>query len=164
MPNGHHQEEDGHEHLKRSDPENYIDDDYDEPSTSYLVDTIQSPKLHAPLYAYPLLAASVIAVSSAATVFASMAEVPPLTLAAWRLQLTTVLQTPMGLIQFIRLPRNLQHKCIQSVCYCLNLLTSMTLRTPHHTHNNTSGSYYPLRACPLPCISRFGCGDWNTRA
>ncbi|GFR49511.1 hypothetical protein Agub_g11552, partial [Astrephomene gubernaculifera] len=46
---------------------------------------------HVPWFAYPLLVAAVVAVSSAATVFSLMPEVPALTLAAWRLQLTAVL-------------------------------------------------------------------------
>ncbi|GLC33755.1 hypothetical protein PLESTM_000107800 [Pleodorina starrii] len=46
---------------------------------------------HVPLFAYPLLVAAVFAVSSAATVFSLMPEVPAITLAAWRLQLTSVL-------------------------------------------------------------------------
>lgn len=37
------------------------------------------------------LHAQVFAVSSAATVFQLMAEVPPITLASWRLQLTTLI-------------------------------------------------------------------------
>lgn len=70
----------------------------------------------APLYAYPLLAASVIAVSSAGAVFISMAEVSPVTLAAWRLQLTTVLLVPGGIVQLRSLPHAQQYQCISSVC------------------------------------------------
>lgn len=42
----------------------------------------------APWWCWPILAASVLAVSSAAVVFATMSSVPAITLAAWRLQLT----------------------------------------------------------------------------
>lgn len=42
----------------------------------------------------------VIAVSSAATVFSYMRDVPPLTLAAWRLQLTALLLCPGAVYQY----------------------------------------------------------------
>jgi drug/metabolite transporter (DMT)-like permease len=45
----------------------------------------------APWWCWPILAASVLSVSSAAVVFAEMPAVPAMTLAAWRLQLTAVL-------------------------------------------------------------------------
>lgn len=45
----------------------------------------------------------VVAVSSAATAFRSMEEVPPLTLAAWRLQLTAMLLFPGAVIQYRKL-------------------------------------------------------------
>lgn len=43
-----------------------------------------------PKWVFPLLGAALIAVSSAGAVFATMREVPPITLAAWRLQGTVV--------------------------------------------------------------------------
>lgn len=43
----------------------------------------------APWWCWPILAASVLAVSSAAVVFATMPDVPAIALAAWRLQLTS---------------------------------------------------------------------------
>ena len=56
-----------------------------------------------PWYAWPLLGASLLAVSSAAAVFASIPDVPTFTLAAWRLQLTTLLLTPAAIHQFRQL-------------------------------------------------------------
>ena len=56
-----------------------------------------------PWYAWPLLAASLLAVSSAAVVFASIPDVPTFTLAAWRLQLTTLLLTPAAIHQYRQL-------------------------------------------------------------
>lgn len=44
-----------------------------------------------PLWVWPMLVASVLAVSSAGVAFSFLKEVPPITLAAWRLQLTSVL-------------------------------------------------------------------------
>ncbi|GBF99716.1 drug Metabolite transporter superfamily [Raphidocelis subcapitata] len=44
-----------------------------------------------PWWCFPLLAAAVLAVSSAGAVFQKMPDVPPVTLAAWRLQLTTLI-------------------------------------------------------------------------
>lgn len=50
----------------------------------------------------------VVAVSSAATAFRSMREVAPMTLAAWRLQLTALLLFPGAVIQYRNLaPGNL---------------------------------------------------------
>lgn len=56
-----------------------------------------------PWYAWPLLGASLLAVSSAAVVFASIPDVPTFTLAAWRLQLTTLLLTPAAIHQYRQL-------------------------------------------------------------
>eukprot|EP00192_Tetraselmis_astigmatica_P011905 CAMPEP_0117657192 /NCGR_PEP_ID=MMETSP0804-20121206/5201_1 /TAXON_ID=1074897 /ORGANISM="Tetraselmis astigmatica, Strain CCMP880" /LENGTH=418 /DNA_ID=CAMNT_0005463633 /DNA_START=448 /DNA_END=1704 /DNA_ORIENTATION=+ len=54
----------------------------------------------APWFAWPVLAVGVLAVSSAAVVFQSMPEVHPITLAAWRLQLTTLFLTPGAVIEW----------------------------------------------------------------
>ena len=56
-----------------------------------------------PWYAWPLLGASLLAVSSAAVVFASIPDVPTFTLAAWRLQLTTLLLAPAAIHQYRQL-------------------------------------------------------------
>lgn len=58
---------------------------------------------HVPWFAWPLLVASLIAVSSAAVVFASIPDVPTFTLAAWRLQLTTCLLSPAAIYQYLQL-------------------------------------------------------------
>ncbi|BDA43498.1 hypothetical protein COCOBI_04-5100 [Coccomyxa sp. Obi] len=68
----------------------------------------------APWWAWVLLAAAVVAVSSAATAFRSMEEVPPLTLAAWRLQLTAMLLFPGAVIQYRKLAPALQVEALQS--------------------------------------------------
>ena len=66
--------------------------------------TTQPDKAHGtPWYAWPLLGASLLAVSSAAVVFASIPDVPTFTLAAWRLQLTTLLLTPAAIHQYRQL-------------------------------------------------------------
>lgn len=132
-----------HHHYDDNDDDEYIakhpasasstEDDVDDPFT-FLLDSAEPPRQQqaVPLYAYPLLAASVIAVSSAATVFTSMAEVPPITLAAWRLQLTTVMQAPFGVVQLLRLPLNLRHKCMQSVRMMMLLVVAgFTMPTQH---------------------------------
>ena len=46
----------------------------------------------------------VLAVSSAGAVFATMRKVPALTLAAWRLQLTTLLLVPGCIVNYRSLP------------------------------------------------------------
>lgn len=56
-----------------------------------------------PWYAWALLAVSLVAVSSAAVVFASMKDIPTLALAAWRLQLTTALLSPAAVYQYTKL-------------------------------------------------------------
>lgn len=56
-----------------------------------------------PLFAWSLLGASLLAVSSAAVVFASVPDVPTFTLAAWRLQLTALLLTPAAIYQYRQL-------------------------------------------------------------
>lgn len=58
---------------------------------------------YVPWFAWPLLAASLVAVSSAAVVFASMKDVPTFALASWRLQLTTVLLSPAAGYQYFKL-------------------------------------------------------------
>ena len=51
------------------------------------VTTLEQEK-KVPVYAWGILVAAMLAVSSAGLVFVLMDDVPPLTLAAWRLQLT----------------------------------------------------------------------------
>ena len=58
---------------------------------------------HVPWFAWALLAASLVAVASAAVVFASIKDVPTFALAAWRLQLTTVLLSPAAVFQYFKL-------------------------------------------------------------
>lgn len=58
---------------------------------------------HVPWFAWALLAASLVAVASAAVVFASIKDVPTFALAAWRLQLTTVLLSPAAFFQYSKL-------------------------------------------------------------
>ena len=60
-----------------------------------------------PLFAWALLFASLVAVSSAAVVFASIPDVPTFALAAWRLQLTTLLLTPAAVYQFRQLTQGI---------------------------------------------------------
>jgi hypothetical protein len=56
----------------------------------------------------------VLAVSSAATVFKLMAEVPPITLAAWRLQLTTLLLLPGAVVQYRALQPGVQREVLSN--------------------------------------------------
>jgi drug/metabolite transporter (DMT)-like permease len=56
----------------------------------------------APWWCWPILAASVLAVSSAAVVFATMSAVPAVTLAAWRLQLTAAFLLFGAAVQYRR--------------------------------------------------------------
>jgi drug/metabolite transporter (DMT)-like permease len=55
------------------------------------LDVLGAVRPPTPAWAWGVLALAVCAVSSAAAVFSLMGDVPPLTLAAWRLQLTAVL-------------------------------------------------------------------------
>ena len=63
---------------------------------------------HTPWFGWPLLFASLVAVSSAAVVFASIPDVPTFTLAAWRLQLTTCLLSPAAIYQYLQLSTGTQ--------------------------------------------------------
>mmetsp|Transcript_15190 Transcript_15190/g.26341 ORF Transcript_15190/g.26341 Transcript_15190/m.26341 type:complete len:442 (+) Transcript_15190:67-1392(+) len=60
------------------------------------------PSNGVPLFAWPLLVFAVLAVSSAASAFKQMMDVPAITLAAWRLQLTGVLLSIGAVWQWFR--------------------------------------------------------------
>ncbi|KAK9824921.1 hypothetical protein WJX74_006823 [Apatococcus lobatus] len=68
-----------------------------------------------PWTAWALLAAAIISVSSAAVTFASMTEVPPVTLAAWRLQLTSFLLAPGAVYQYRHMPSDQRQQLLRSV-------------------------------------------------
>lgn len=55
------------------------------------------------------------AVSSAGVVFAKLVEVPPITLAAWRLQLTSVFLGIGAAAQFARMPAADKKRTLQQV-------------------------------------------------
>ena len=57
-----------------------------------------------PLFAWPLLVASLVSVASAGVIFASLPEVPTFTLAAWRLQITGFLLIPGAIYQYVNVP------------------------------------------------------------
>jgi drug/metabolite transporter (DMT)-like permease len=67
-----------------------------------------------PLWAWGILAAAVFAVSSAGVVFALMKEVPPVTLAAWRLQLTSVFLGVGASAQLRRMPPEQRQRTLRS--------------------------------------------------
>ncbi len=56
-----------------------------------------------PLYAWFVLATSIIAVSSAGAVFQMIDSVPPLLRASWRLQATALILFPLAIVQFNQL-------------------------------------------------------------
>ena len=56
-----------------------------------------------PLYAWIVLATSIIAVSSAGAVFQMIDSVPPLLRASWRLQATALILFPLAIVQFNQL-------------------------------------------------------------
>lgn len=60
-------------------------------------------------------APQVLSVSSAAVVFAMMSDVPPITLAAWRLQLTSVLLGVGAAVQLCGMPPDDRRRVVQSV-------------------------------------------------
>ena len=63
-------------------------------------------KVATPAWAWPLLALATLAISSAGTVFSTLAAVPPLTRASWRLQLTAILLVPPSCYQLAALLRD----------------------------------------------------------
>ena len=60
----------------------------------------------APIFAWVILAVSILAVSSAGAVFQMISSVPPLLKASWRLQATSVILLPFAIYQY----RNLDIK------------------------------------------------------
>ena len=91
---------------------------------------------HTPWFAWPLLFASLVAVSSAAVVFASIPDVPTFTLAAWRLQLTTCLLSPAAIYQYLRLSTGIQLVGVQYSKHCCYACS-------HCSICPTGGSSYP---------------------
>ncbi|KAK9812004.1 hypothetical protein WJX73_007954 [Symbiochloris irregularis] len=71
-----------------------------------------SPK---PLWIWPVLGLSVLMISSAGPTFASLREVPPVTLPAWRTQVTTILLLVPGLVQFFCLNKGDRQKVVRSL-------------------------------------------------
>ncbi|KAL6775781.1 hypothetical protein ACKKBG_A18460 [Auxenochlorella protothecoides x Auxenochlorella symbiontica] len=60
-----------------------------------------SHKTSPPLWTWLLLIASVLAFSSSGIVFSMMPEVPAMTLAAWRLQMTTAIMVPAAVFEVV---------------------------------------------------------------
>ena len=99
----------GHEAENKA-PDGKSSDATFQKETSVLLDDAQaaatlSSVRHVPWYAWPLLLASLVAVSSAAVVFATLPDVPTFTLAAWRLSFTTLLLTPAAVYQYKKLAK-----------------------------------------------------------
>ena len=67
-----------------------------------------------PIYAWLLLALSIIAVSSAGAVFQMMTSVPPLLKASWRLQATALILFPFAIFQYINSDKNLKESILDS--------------------------------------------------
>ena len=67
-----------------------------------------------PIYAWVLLGASVIAVSSAGAVFQMISSVPPLLRASWRLQATALILFPFAIFQYINSDENLKKSILDS--------------------------------------------------
>lgn len=78
-----------------------------------------------PWWCWPLLAAAVCAVSSAGVAFTFMRDVPALTLAAWRLQLTAVLTAIAGAVQWRGLSVDLRARCMSD--WRLTVVSGVTL-------------------------------------
>lgn len=57
----------------------------------------------------------VLAVSSAAAVFSKMSDVPAITLAAWRLQLTSLVLLPGAIVQYRRLEAEDQQRTLKAL-------------------------------------------------
>jgi drug/metabolite transporter (DMT)-like permease len=74
------------------------------PGLGCAADPDDAPPPPRPWWCFPLLAAAVLAVSSAGAVFQKMPDVPPITLAAWRLQLTTLILVAGAVPQWRGMP------------------------------------------------------------
>lgn len=80
-----------------------------------------------PLWAWGVLVAAVFAVSSAGVVFALMREVPPVTLAAWRLQITSVLLGVGAAVQLRRMAPEERHRALRSAALLAASGTALAL-------------------------------------
>ncbi|KAK9830017.1 hypothetical protein WJX72_009224 [[Myrmecia] bisecta] len=78
-------------------------------------EAVAKPAAHVPCFAWAILGASVTAVSSAAAVFQSMQEVPPLVLTAWRLSLTSCIIFPAAAVSFHKLPPEDQRRAVRNL-------------------------------------------------
>ncbi len=66
-----------------------------------------------PIHAWILLAASIIAVSSAGAVFQMISSVPPLLRASWRLQATALMLFPFAIYQYVNLDDELKKSIME---------------------------------------------------
>ena len=128
VPDGHAREVSGRSHAKETDGE-----------TSSLLHGDKAAAItansaegrHVPWFAWPLLVASLIAVSSAAVVFASIPDVPTFTLAAWRLQLTTCLLSPAAIYQYLQLTAGIVTHTHISDVHSIDLIKEATAANVH---------------------------------
>lgn len=86
-------------------------------AAAVIVDSAEGRQV--PWFAWPLLVASLVAVSSAAVVFASIPDVPTFTLAAWRLQLTTCLLSPAAIYQYLQLTAGDKKRLVKDILLVL---------------------------------------------
>jgi hypothetical protein len=101
-------------------PPSKSSDDHDPAESPSGSDQLQAP--NTPWWAWLLLIAAVFAVSSAGVVFSFMKDVPPLTLAAWRLQLTSVYLIAGAAWQYARMPPEHKLQLLQSVSMSIALI------------------------------------------
>ena len=80
-----------------------------------------------PVYAWFVLASSIVAVSSAGAVFQMIDSVPPLLRASWRLQATALILLPFAIVQFKKLEKNEKQRVFEKNNISLILFSGLCL-------------------------------------
>jgi drug/metabolite transporter (DMT)-like permease len=80
-----------------------------------------------PVWAWGLLVASLLSVSSAGVVFAMMSEVPPITLAAWRLQFTSLLLITAAIVQWRGMDLDLKQRTLDNRAWLAGSGTALAI-------------------------------------
>ena len=80
-----------------------------------------------PLWAWALLVASLLSVSSAGVAFAMMRGVPPITLAAWRLQFTSLLLVTAAFVQWRGMDSTLKQDTLDNIKWLAGSGTALAI-------------------------------------
>lgn len=107
-----------------------------------------------PIWTWFLLAASILAVSSAGAIFETMSEVPSLLLSSWRLQATSIILIAAALVQWQNTPHNIKQDTINNYKLLAISGTSLALHffTWVSSLKHTSLTHSLLFVCSTPLL------------